>query len=41
MGRFTNMAYLFAYFTSGNGEEKVYKVRELCPYPFDESDLNA
>ena len=26
---------------NGNGEEKVYKVRELCPYPFDESDLNA
>ena len=26
---------------NGNGEEKVYKVKELCPYPFDESDLNA
>ena len=26
---------------NGSGEEKVYKVKELCPYPFDESDLNA
>lgn len=22
-----------------NGEEKVYTVEELCPYPFDEEDL--
>ena len=22
-----------------NGEEKVYTIGELCPYPFDESDL--
>ena len=22
-----------------NGEEKVYTIQELCPYPFDESDL--
>lgn len=24
---------------SKNGEEKVFTVKELCPYPFDEGDL--
>ena len=24
---------------SKDGEEKIYKVSELCPYPFDEGDL--
>lgn len=24
---------------SKNGEEKMYKVSELCPYPFNEGDL--
>lgn len=23
----------------GNGQEKEYKVSQLCPYPFDEGDL--
>lgn len=27
------------YFYSNTGEVKKYKVRELCPYPFDEEDL--
>ena len=27
------------YFYANNGEYKKYKVKELCPYPFDEDDL--
>lgn len=27
------------YFYSNKGESKVYKVSELCPYPFEEEDL--
>lgn len=27
------------YFYSNNGEYKMYRVEELCPYPFEESDL--
>jgi cytidine deaminase len=27
------------YFYANTGEIKVYKVHELCPYPFDEEDL--
>ena len=27
------------YFYSNDGKYKVYTVEELCPYPFDESDL--
>lgn len=27
------------YFYANNGENKVYTVEELCPYPFDEDDL--
>lgn len=27
------------YFYSNTGECQVYKVSELCPYPFDEEDL--
>ena len=27
------------YFYSKDGESKVYTVEELCPYPFDETDL--
>ena len=27
------------YFYSKDGEYKKYKVRELCPYPFNEEDL--
>lgn len=25
--------------TNKNGDEKVYTVEEICPYPFDEEDL--
>lgn len=25
---------------NGNGEEKVFTLSELCPYPFDSEDLN-
>ena len=28
------------YFYSNKGECEVYTVKELCPHPFDESDLN-
>ena len=27
------------YFYANTGESKVYKVSELCPYPFEEDDL--
>lgn len=27
------------YFYANTGDVKVYKVSELCPYPFDEDDL--
>ena len=27
------------YFYANTGESKIYKVSELCPYPFDEDDL--
>ena len=27
------------YFYANTGESKMYTVRELCPYPFDEDDL--
>ena len=27
------------YFYANTGESKVFKVSELCPYPFDEDDL--
>ena len=28
------------YFYSNNGDVKKYTVKDLCPYPFDENDLN-
>jgi cytidine deaminase len=27
------------YFYSNTGECNMYRVKELCPYPFDEDDL--
>lgn len=35
---FSRSAKVYCYSTAG--EVKVYTVEELCPYPFDESDLN-